>query len=527
MVAPGAVRGIAEHRGHPAGATGDMSSAVTSPPTGPSTAAHGNAVVAASRPIRVAVAGATGFVGRSLVPRLAERHAVVALGRSVAADDSGHDAAPAASAPEPGLTWRSCDLFSLYEAEAALDGVEVAFYLVHSMMPSSRLTQGGFESLDLLLADNFGRAAANAGVKRIIYLGGLVPHLETSRLSPHLASRLKVERVLGGYGVPVTALRAGLVVGRGGSSLEILVKLVGRLPAMVCPRWTGSLTQPIALDDVVSLLEACLDLPETTGRVCEVGCPDVLSYRDMMRETARVMGKRRVMLPVPLVTPGLSRLWVSLVTGSPKALVAPLIQSLRHSMVVQDRWLQERIDLPGKGFAEALDESLRPEALARQPVARSVQRLPLPEGRDAIWMAAEFAAWLPAGLRGLVRVTRSQSGLAFYPFALPWPLLELSFRPDRSGENRALFEVAGGLLAGEAIGFPRLEFRTMPGGREALAAVHQFSPRLPWWIYTNTQARAHAWTMWRFGRHLERVKNGAEPLSTEADHAAWKVAPAT
>ena len=101
----------------------------------------------------------------------------------------------------------------------------------------------------------------------------------------------------------------------------------------------------------------------------------------MMRETARVMGKRRVMLPFPLVTPGLSRLWVTLVTGSPKALVAPLIQSLRHPMVVQDHWLQERIDLPGKGFAEALDESLRPEALARQPVARSVQRLPLPEGR--------------------------------------------------------------------------------------------------------------------------------------------------
>lgn len=472
---------------------------------------------------RVAVAGATGFVGRSLVPLLAESNAVVALGRGVA---EGEGADTGDSPPEPGVTWRSCDLFSLYETERALEGVDVAYYLVHSMMPSSRLTQGDFKDLDLLLADNFGRAAGNAGVKRIIYLGGLVPPIEEHRLSRHLASRLEVERVLGGYGVPVTALRAGLVVGRGGSSLEILVKLVGRLPAMVCPKWTGSLSQPIALEDVVTLLNACLELDETTGRVCDVGCPDVLSYREMMRETARVMGKRRYMLPVPLVTPGLSRLWVSLVTGSPKALVAPLIQSLRHPMVAEDRWLQERIDLPGKGFAEALDEALRPEGLVRQPMARSVQRLSVPPGRDAIWLAAEFAAWLPAGLRGLVRVARSETGLEFFAVGLPWPLLVLSYRPDRSGENRALFEVKGGLLAGKAIGFPRLEFRMMPTGEEALAAVHQFSPRLPWWVYTRTQARGHAWVMWRFGRHLERVRNGATPASTDHDQAPWLVAPA-
>ena len=484
----------------------------------------GEQILVGMTPRRVAVAGATGFVGRSLVPELAKRHAVIGLGRGVAPEPDV-DAKELEEAPEPGVTWRTCDLFSLYETERALAGVEVAYYLVHSMMPSSRLTQGEFEDLDLLLADNFGRAAGNAGVKRIIYLGGLVPQMEEKRLSRHLASRLEVEGVLGGYGVPVTALRAGLVVGRGGSSLDILVKLVGRLPAMVCPRWTGSLSQPIALDDVTTLLAGCLELEETKGRVCEVGCPEVLTYREMMRETARVMGKKRFMLPVPLVTPGLSRLWVSLVTGSPKALVAPLIQSLRHPMVAEDRWLQERLDLPGKTFAEALDESLRPEGLVRQPTARSVQRLPLPTGRDAIWLAAEFAAWLPAGLRGLVRVTRSETGLEFLAVGLPRPLLELSFRADRSGENRALFEVGGGLLAGKAIGFPRLEFRTMPDERHALAAVHQFSPRLPWWIYARTQAYAHIWVMWRFGRHLERVCKGAKPLSTELQRDAWASVP--
>ncbi len=473
-------------------------------------------------PCRVAVAGATGFVGRSLIPVLSERHEVVALGRGVTEEEPEVDPT---GAPTAGVRWRRCDLFSLYENERALENVDVAYYLVHSMMPSSRLTQGDFKDLDVLLADNFGRAAANAGVKRIIYLGGLVPEVEERRLSRHLASRLEVERILGAYGVPVTAVRAGLVVGRGGSSLDILVRLVGRLPAMVCPRWTGSRTQPIGLEDVVTLLEACLDLEETTGRVCEIGSPDVLTYREMMRETAHVMGKRRLMLPVPLVTPGLSRLWVSLVTGAPKALVAPLIQSLRHPMVAKDRWLQERIGLPGKQFAEALDEALRPEGLVREPMALSVQRMPVPRGRDAIWLAAEFAAWLPAALRGLVRVTRSETGLEFYAVGLPWPLLALSFRADRSGGTRALFEVKGGLLAGTAIGFPRLEFRTISEGKDGLAAVHQFSPRLPWWIYTLTQARAHAWVMWRFGRHLERVRRGERAALADRDLSAWRVEP--
>jgi hypothetical protein len=234
----------------------------------------------------------------------------------------------------------------------------------------------------------------------------------------------------------------------------------------------------------------------------------------MMRETARVMGKRRFMLPVPMVTPGLSRLWVTLVTQSPKALVAPLIQSLRHPMVAQDRWLQEKVGLPGKPFAEALAESLRTEGLVRQPMARSVQRLPLPKGRDALWLAAEYAAWLPQALRGGVRVERTEKGLRLFLRGLEWPLLTLDFRPDRSGPNRALLEVSGGMLAGQAIGFPRLEFRTIPDGSGALAAVHDFRPRLPWWIYTRTQAYAHLWVMWRFGRHLAAVAAGKPAVST-------------
>ena len=234
---------------------------------------------------RIAVAGATGFVGRSLVEALQGRGEIVALGRS-ASPFRGAGAA---------VSWRRCDLFSLRETEAALAGVDTAYYLVHSMMPKNRLTQGSFEDLDLLLADNFGRAAAAAGVRRIVYLGGLVPdpEAEGEPLSAHLASRLEVEQALGAHGVPVTAVRAGLVVGQGGSSLRILVLLVRRLPAMLLPRWTRTRTQPIALDDVVAILVHCLEDEDTRGRVCEVGGPDVMTYRDMMRETASVLGRTR------------------------------------------------------------------------------------------------------------------------------------------------------------------------------------------------------------------------------------------
>ncbi|MBM4394046.1 MAG: NAD(P)H-binding protein, partial [Deltaproteobacteria bacterium] len=188
------------------------------------------------------MAGATGFVGRYLCALLQDRgFDVTALGRSVP-DDTTVD----------GVRWRRADLFSLRETERALEGIEVVYYLVHSMLPSSGLTQASFEDMDLILADNVARAAAKVGAKRIIYLGGLIPIDAT--LSRHLESRREVESALGTHAVPVTTVRAGLVIGPEGSSFSILERLVRRLPSMVLPRWTRERTQPIALDDVVELL---------------------------------------------------------------------------------------------------------------------------------------------------------------------------------------------------------------------------------------------------------------------------------
>ncbi len=465
--------------------------------------------------LRVAIAGAAGFVGAALSERIAGRCVVLALGRRFAKPtlvDEGR------LPTRPGVQPRRCDLFSVHQTQQALTGADVAVYLVHSMSPNARLTQGRFADLDLLLADNFARAAAKAGVRRIVYLGGLLPTDPDQALSAHLASRFEVEKALAAHGVPVTAVRAGLVVGAEGSSLELLVKLVERLPVMICPSWTSSPTQPIALSDVVRLLEACCFDEATRGRVCEVGGPDVMSYREMMKATARVLGRRRPMLAVPLVTPALSELWVSLVTGSSRSLVRPLVESLRHPMVVEDGWLQAKLGLPGQSFEEALRESIRKSRLWKRPIARSVQRLDLPRGRDVAWVAEEYPRWLERAAPWLLRIEHEGDALRMGLRFLSRTLLVLSRHREREGAGRYLLRVTGGWLAGRVPqGDPRLEFRETPDGRHVLVALQDFEPHLPWWLYAATQARLHQLVMAGYRRYLARLaRSGREAIAPDS-----------
>ena len=466
----------------------------------------------------VVIAGATGFVGKALAPALAGEHRVIGLSRGERPPGGGFDA------------FRRCDLFSALDAERALEGATHAVYLVHSMMPSAHLTQGDFRDLDLICADNFARAAALHGVRQIVYLGGLLP--ERGSLSPHLQSRLEVEQTLGAHGVPVTALRAGLVIGPGGSSFEMLTRLVRRLPAMACPEWTQTRMRPIALDDVVALIRFCIGREECLDERFDIGSPDVLTYRELMGLTAELLDKDRPMMPVPLMTPGLSRLWVSAVTGAPKALVEPLVESLRHEMIGQDRRLHDLAGVPGLGARASIERALAvspvssagpsagdsapsagdsaPRAFhsaagARDRRVRSVQRLPLPAGRDAAWAAQEYIAWLPRFFRGALRASVDDHGVCRFHFGdTPLVLLELSHAPERSRPDRQLFYLTGGVLA-RRTPRGRFELREALGGEALLAAIHDFEPTLPWPIYTTTQAPFHAWVMAAFGRHLRRA----------------------
>jgi uncharacterized protein YbjT (DUF2867 family) len=473
---------------------------------------------------KVAIAGATGFIGAALCRRLSEHFDVVALsrGRASAAGSAGGDAGRDA------ITWRRCDLYSLLDVERALEGCDYAIYLVHSMLPSARMTQASFEDLDLILADNFARAAASQRVRHVVYVGGLIPPTPRDELSRHLQSRLEVEETLAAYGTPVTALRAGLVVGAGGSSLHILTSLVRKLPAMLTPQWTRSPTQPIALEDLVRAVEHVLESPARFVGSFDIGGPDVMSYREMMRRTASVLGLRRPMLDVPFFTPGLSTLWVSLITGAPLNLVGPLVQSLRHAMTVHENPLQAWLRPNALGFESALraaiaHEQPRPRLLERRrerrrhrraSTVRSVQRLPRPAGRSARWIGLEYVRWLPTvPFPGLRCVTEGPI-VRFCIAPLREPLLVLRLSDERSLQNRALFYVEGGLLArtdGDRPG--RFELRITADGKHVLAAMHDFRPTLPWYLYGATQALAHLVVMRLFGRHLARVGPALEPVA--------------
>lgn len=463
----------------------------------------------------VAIAGATGFVGQALRKALVDRFRIVGLTRSPtrAQLESRGD-----------IEWRHCDLFSIRDVEAALSDVDYAIYLVHSMLPSARLSQASFVDLDLLLADNFARAAEKNGVKQILYVGGILPEDTRDELSRHLVSRLEVERTLAGRAVPVTAIRAGIILGPGGSSMRMMVNLVRRLPFMLLPAWCDSVSAPIAIDDVVRAANLVLGREEAFGQSFDIGGPEQMSYRSMMNRTAQVLGVNVRMLSVPVFSTTLSRGWVSLVSGAPDALVGPLIESLRHSMVPGDNWLQLNLRDDAIPFETALQNSLDEEGnlldnprrilrssddqrLREAKTVRSVQRLPLPQGTDAEWVALEYARWLPRFVWPLLEAQVNEGGVIDFRLrGLRWTLLQLTPAPEFSSPDRQLFLISGGLLARTTENYRgRFEFREVLDGKSLIAAIHDFQPTLPWYVYNLSQALVHLVVMRGYGRHLDIV----------------------
>jgi uncharacterized protein YbjT (DUF2867 family) len=271
---------------------------------------------------RILLTGASGYVGGRLLPRLEQRGLPV---RCLARWPER-----LAGRVGPRTQVVAGDALRAETLPAALEGVDTAFYLIHSMGN----TEAGFEQQDQLAAANFGRAAQAAGVRRIIYLGGLGD--ESAPLSPHLRSRHAVGRALRAAGVPVIELRASIVIGSGSLSFEMIRALVERLPVMVTPRWVSVVAQPIAIDDLLAYLEAALELEGEQSRIYEIGGAQRVAYGDLMREYARQRGLRRLMLPVPVLTPRLSSLWLGLVTPLYARVGRVLVESICHETVVRD-----------------------------------------------------------------------------------------------------------------------------------------------------------------------------------------------
>lgn len=325
--------------------------------------------------MQILVAGATGYIGRQLVPRLlAAGHMVRALAR---------DPRRARGHLPVSVVIVAGDVLVPATLAPALAGVEVAYYLVHSMEAGDF----SFEERDRAAARTFGQAAQAAGVGRIIYLGGLGD--PRSDLSAHLRSRQEVGAVLADAGVPVTEFRAGIIIGAGSASFEMLRELTERLPFMLCPRWVTSPIQPIAVADVLSYLVACLAVPTTSDRVLEIGGPEVLTYQAMMERFARLRGLRRFILRVPVLTPRLSSYWVDLVTSIPAAVARPLVEGLRSAVVVRDPAVRALLPLPLTPFDAAVRAALadtRPDF--KEPPLLWLRRLPprlLVIAKDRAW----------------------------------------------------------------------------------------------------------------------------------------------
>lgn len=333
----------------------------------------------------ILVTGASGYVGGRLVPALEEGGARVrCLARKpqyLAGRFSSRTDVVAGDVLDPD------------SLRKALQGVDAAYYLVHSMG-----SKEDFGEQDRVGARNFARAARERGVRRVIYLGGLAGD---GPLSPHLASRLEVGRILASEGVPTLEFRASIIIGSGSLSFELLRSLVNKLPVMVTPRWVGTAAQPIAIDDVIAYLIHGLDIEHEGSAVFEIGGPRRVTYGELMREYARQAGVRRVMIPVPFLNPRLSSLWLGLVTPVYARVGRKLVTSLRNETVVRDTAALERFPVRPLDVGEAVARALREED--REMAGTRWSDAVSSSGRQPLWGGKRFGSRIVDRRQAVVR----------------------------------------------------------------------------------------------------------------------------
>ena len=293
-----------------------------------------------SKPYSILVTGATGFVGNRLISGLVEKgYKVKAISRKNLPSKEN-------------VKFVQADAFDIHSLSNAMKGTEVAFYLLHSMEDNISAWRN-FAEREKFQAKNFLKAAEDAGVKRIIYLGGLVS--ESISLSPHMQSRKQVGEILASGKIPVTELRASIIIGSGGGSYAMLRYLAERLRVMVCPKWVKSLAQPIAVDDIVKYLVGSMENSITSGKIFEVGGPDKMTYEKLMRVYAKFIKKNIFIIQIPFLTTRLSSYWVDLITPVKASLARPLVDSLVHDTIVTDDKITKIIPFERKTVIESIE----------------------------------------------------------------------------------------------------------------------------------------------------------------------------
>jgi uncharacterized protein YbjT (DUF2867 family) len=482
--------------------------------------------VAPSSTKTVLLTGATGYIGGRLAPRLLQEGAGV---RCLVRDRRKLLARRWSS--HPNVQIAEWDLGS-GDLGAALRGCDVAYYLVHSMIASG----SRYRAVDRDLAQRFAAAAREAGVRRIIYLGGLGEMGEG--LSPHLASRREVEEGLASSGVPVTVLRAAMIIGAGSASFEILRYLVERLPVMITPRWVSTECQPIAVGDVLHALLAARRCPEAAGRTLDIGGAEVMTYRQIMATMAEVLGlPRRLIIPVPLLTPRLSSWWIDLVTPISHRIARPLAEGLRNRVVCRDQEGRRLLPAAVLTVRESIEAAVRDVASDRVPTAwfdagvipgdpdwaggavfedRRCRRIQAAAGSvfaavirvgggrgyyaaDWLWRLRGMLDRL-AGGPGLRRGRRERESLAYGDALDFWRVTAVE--PDRSLRLRAEMKLPG---------TAELSFRIEPDGDGACTLIQtaRFKPRgLLGLLYWHAVAPLHAVVFRGMLRGIERQAVG-------------------
>lgn len=457
---------------------------------------------------KILLTGASGYIGSHLMNKLKDNYEIIAISRNIENKSNEHN-----------VTWKAADLFDLNEITEVMEDIDIAIYLVHSMMPSAKLTQASFEDMDALLADNFAKAASYNKVQHIVFMSGLIPN--TSELSPHLRSRLECEQILGSYGVPVSTLRAGLIIGSKGSSYPILKKLVERLPGLLLPKWAYNTTLPVAIDDVIDGLYKIVERNPNENESIDIGGPSHMTYKDLFKQTAEVLDKRLPTIDLPIIPIWLSKYWVKLISGVPKEMVYPLMDSLIHDMIRNDENIVKDISIGKIDYKESVRNALEEETKTQKKGkssrkgdikdVRAISRVVLPKDVNMIQLAESYANFLNRITLNVVNSDFNEDNFTISVPCLNKDLLLLSKDFKASNNERILYRIVGGDFALDSDGGnARLEFRRLPNSDACIIALQEYEPTLPWWVYKYTQAKVHKSVMnlFKFKINSQKTNKG-------------------
>ena len=457
---------------------------------------------------KILLTGASGYIGSHLMNKLKDNYEIIAISRNIENKSN-----------EQNVTWKAADLFDLNEITEVMEDIDIAIYLVHSMMPSAKLTQASFEDMDALLADNFAKAASYNKVQHIVFMSGLIPN--TNELSPHLRSRLECEQILGSYGVPVSTLRAGLIIGSKGSSYPILKKLVERLPGLLLPKWAYNITLPVAIDDVIDGLYKIVERNPNENESIDIGGPSHMTYKDLFKQTAEVLDKRLPTIDLPIIPIWLSKYWVKLISGVPKEMVYPLMDSLIHDMIRNDENIVKDISIGKIDYKESVRNALEEETKTQKKGkssrkgdikdVRAISRVVLPKDVNMIQLAESYANFLNRITLNVVNSDFNEDNFTISVPCLNKDLLLLSKDFKASNNERILYRIVGGDFASDSDGGnARLEFRRLPNSDACIIALQEYEPTLPWWVYKYTQAKVHKSVMnlFKFKINSQKTNKG-------------------